>query len=111
MKGVIAMEITIYDHTYKNCYFVLGKYAADNSLAIRIFNDTFGAIATITKCLVDHSLSDEYAFIDENNVPGIKNWILEHGFGRMYGIKSSGWCKYPLIKFDLEKLKENAREF
>lgn len=105
------MEITIYDHTYKNCYFVLERYAADYSPAIRIFNDTFGAIATITKCLDEVFPTGEYAFVDENNVPGITNWIIEQGFGEVYGIKSSGWCKYPLIKFDLEKLKANAREF
>lgn len=41
---------------YENVYLKVGKYHADNSVAIQVWNRQNGPIATITVCLCDRSL-------------------------------------------------------
>lgn len=51
-------------------------------------------------------------WLDTNNVPGIEMFIQEHGLGEPYTrfgspvIGHSGFCSYPLYKFDRAKLME-----
>lgn len=54
------------------------------------------AIATVN---LNHPLqSDDMAFLDENNLPGIGKWIEETGLGLPMGVlAASGFCRYPLF--------------
>ena len=48
-------------------------------------------------------------FIDENNLPGIGDWLEKNGIAQPTGLKArSGWCEYPAYAFNLpkEKLEE-----
>ena len=53
--------------------------------------------AVITVNLMHPLQSDDMAFLDENNLPGIGKWIKENGLGLpMYVRAASGFCIYPL---------------
>lgn len=53
------------------------------------------AVVTVNLC---HPLqSDSMAFLDENNLPGIGDWIEKNGLGMRMGVTAtSGFCRYPL---------------
>ena len=101
------MEIKICDHVFKACYFKASPYRYDDSLCLQLWNNTFGAIVTITKCLPDGSPGKNQAFVDENNVPGIAAWIEKNKLGFVTGIKPCGWCSYPLVQFDINEIEKH----
>ena len=46
-----------------------------------------------------------YAYVDTNNCPWAEEFIAENGLGEPTGdICCSGFCVYPLYKFDMEKI-------
>jgi len=95
---------------YRNCYFFVNHYAADNSLMLRIYNNIDGAIADITVCLDDKFLKDNQAYVDTNNSEFAPKLIKELGIGKPLGkTRNSGFCTYPLYEFDLEKIGEVSR--
>ena len=49
----------------------------------------------------------EYAYLDTNNLPGIEECMMESGLAVPTGMYCrSGYCRYPLFKFDLSKIPE-----
>ena len=99
--------VTEYE-TYENCYFEYGKYMADNSVSLEIWNDEDGPIADMTRCLGDSSEGKGY--LDMNNSPWSKDLVAELGIGEFTGkLVQSGFCAYPEYKFDMEKVKEYGR--
>ena len=53
--------------------------------------------AVVTVNLNHPMQSDDKAFLDENNYPGIGKWIEENQLGMQTGfVAASGFCKYPL---------------
>lgn len=57
---------------------------------------------TITVNLNSPIQSDTLAFIDENNLPGIGQWLQEHGIAYPLGYRQrSGFCTYELYEFHL----------
>jgi hypothetical protein len=45
------------------------------------------------------------AFLDENNLPGIGEWITRNKLGTFIGVKaSSGFCVYPLYLLFKERI-------
>ena len=50
---------------------------------------------------------DYCGYLDTNNMSEIERFIKENGIGEFTGWKQrSGFCSYPLYKFDPEKLRE-----
>ena len=48
-------------------------------------------------------------FVDENNLPGIGDWLEKNGIAKPTGMMTrSGWCLYPAYEFNVsqEQLKE-----
>ena len=96
--------------TYDDCWLVIDHYVADNSLALQIWNESDGPIATITKCLLFARLEKDMAFVDTNNCPWAEDFIKEYRLGEPAGTTCKcGYCEYPLYKFDLKRLKEFTR--
>lgn len=94
--------------TYKNCHFVTSQYITDDNLAIIILDTKGMGVATITKCLNDISIKPNESYVDVNNCPWAIDLIQSLGVGKLTGKeRKSGYCTYPVVKFDLEKL-ENA---
>lgn len=63
--------------------------------------------ATVTVNLRD--LDDGFAFVDTNNCPWAEDFINDNRLGKFTGEYGySGWCAYPLYKFDMAKIKDVA---
>jgi hypothetical protein len=85
--------------------FQIDHYIADGSLAVCAW-DTEGPVASITTCLNDMSLARDEAYIDTNNCPWAVAFLEQAGLAKLTGAqRTSGYCTYPLAKFDLEALK------
>jgi len=98
--------------TYDNVFLLIGSYLADGSLNIRVCNYEDGAIATITKCLCDFELEPNENYIDTNNCPWLIDFIEEYGLGKLTGkTGESGYCTYPVVRFDMDVLKKYAKDF
>ena len=76
---------------------VLFTAYADIALAVE------GMKSTVNLC---HPLqSDCLAFLDENNLPGIGEWITKNRLGAFIGVKAySGFCVYPLYLLFKERV-------
>lgn len=60
----------------------------------------------ITVNIPGHSISDDTAFIDTNNNPWAEEFLVENGIAKPTGLTArSGYCIYPLYKFDMSKFK------
>ena len=53
---------------YKDCKLRVGKYVEDNSVAVEIYNRWDGPIARVTTCLCDHSLAEDEAYVDRDEL-------------------------------------------
>lgn len=85
---------------YKDCFLQVARYQADNSRAIEIWNNEDGPIARITVCITGSGLAEDETVIDTN-------FIKQHGFGQATGrMVKSGYCTYPVVKLDIEKIGE-----
>lgn len=92
---------------YEGVYLQEGKYQADDSVAIQAWNRHDGPIATLTVCLCDKSLGEGEAYVDTNNCPWAVDFIEKEGLGKRTGrVSQSGFCTYPVVKFDMEKVRE-----
>ena len=92
---------------YEVVYLQVGKYQADDSMAIQAWNQQDGPIATLTVCLCDRSLEEGEAYIDTNNCPWAVDFIEQEKLGKTTGRTGrSGYCTYPVVKFDMKKVKE-----
>lgn len=84
--------------TYEDVVLRVSKYMAENQQD--------GPIATITVCLCDKSLGENEAYIDTNNCPWAMDFIKEYKLGTPTGRTGrSGFCEYPVVKFDTLQLK------
>lgn len=92
---------------YKDCFLQVARYQADNSRAIEIWNNEDGPIARITVCIAGSGLTEDETVIDTNNCPWAMEFIKQHGFGQATGrMVKSGYCTYPVVKLDIEKIGE-----
>lgn len=61
--------------------------------------------ATFTKNL-GVELPEDEACIDSNNMPDLADWLVENKIAEPTGSAvPSGYCTYPVFKFDLNKIK------
>lgn len=98
------------------CYLILNRYKADNTLAIDLVSTDGEPITRLTVCVNPTYLSfsgiTNMAFVDVNNNPTAMNFIDEYKLGEPVRIKDkiaiykSGFCEYPLYKFDIDELRK-----
>ena len=94
------------------CWLKTARYNADGSLAVMVRgNDPeYGfecPMATITTCLVDKNLADNESYLDTNNCPWAVDFVTENKLGVVTKKRGySGFCAYPMVVWDMEKLKE-----
>lgn len=71
------------------------------------WNNEDGPIARITVCIAGSGLAEDETVIDTNNCPWAMEFIKQHGFGQATGrMVKSGYCTYPVVKLDIEKIGE-----
>lgn len=82
-------------------------YANNSSLAILLETVDGEPFATLTVNLCDGVANNEYAYVDINNCSWAKEFIEKNKLGTPTGrIGYSGFCQYPLYKFNIEQIKE-----
>lgn len=92
---------------YKNCFLQVGRYKADNSRAIEIWNREDGPIARITVCIAGSMLAEDETVLDTNNCRWAVEFVESNGFGENTGrTVRSGYCVYPVVKLNVEKIGE-----
>lgn len=102
------MKLKTSYRTYENVFLQVGKYQADDSIAIQAWNQKDGPIATITVCLCDRSLGENEAYIDSNNCPWAVEFIQKYNLGKITGRTGrSGYCTYPVVRFNMEQLTKH----
>ena len=106
-KAMALLEVKTEWAVYKDCFLQVARYQADNSRAIEIWNNEEGPIARITVCITGSGLAEDETVIDTNNCPWAMEFIKQHGFGQATGrMVRSGYCTYPVVKLDIEKIGE-----
>lgn len=93
-------------------YFSLGRYRYLNNFAVQMLTDLEFEDAPFGTCTVNLgiSLQDGYGYIDENNLPGITEWLEKNKLGTRTGsFATSGFCKYELFKFALDELRKYTK--
>ena len=83
-------------------------YEADNSLYLGLIEtEEFEPYCDLTVCLNDPGLEKDEAYVDVNNVPEAIEFIAKYNLGTDTGeVGTSGFCEYPLYKFDLNRIHE-----
>lgn len=101
-------EIKAYGKTY-NVHPTVNKYQSNGTLAISLITDSGEPFANLTVNIMDTMIwgNDTTAFVDVNNCEWAENFIAKNELGEYMGIIGrSGFCTYPLYKFDIEKIME-----
>ncbi|MBR1741554.1 MAG: DUF4313 domain-containing protein [Lachnospiraceae bacterium] len=94
---------------YPEVFLEVGEYQADGSPAVELYTGDGELITVITVCLMDLFLEAGESYVDTNNCPWALDFIKEYSLGEPTGrTRKSGFCTYPLVRFDMEKLKEFA---
>lgn len=91
-----------------NLYLTTDNYANNGSLAViamEVMEDgTEEYFDAITVNLPYGEVSEGCAYIDTNNCPWAEKMLKQHKFAKDTGYcAGSGFCTYPLYKFDLSK--------
>lgn len=84
------------------------EYLNNGSLAIQLIDaKEYEPFATLTVNIDEKGASKETAYVDINNCPWAKKFIEDNELGEFTGkYGKSGFCVYPLYKFNLDKIKE-----
>lgn len=97
-------ELEFYGEKY-NLAAKTAEYG-NGTLAIMLETDEGEPFATLTVNLVDGVANNEYQYVDTNNHSWAEKFIKKNKLGTPTGIMGySGFCQYPLYKFNLEALK------
>lgn len=90
------------NHKSTEIWFTIGKYY-NNNLAIKAWcSEGMYAMMSVN---LDEKLAEDEAYVDLNNWPDAAEIIDEYELGKCVGMGTSGYCMYPRVKFDLEKLR------
>lgn len=74
---------------------------------IEIWNREDGPIARITVCITGSMLAEDETVLDTNNCPWAVEFVESNGLGENTGrTVRSGYCVYPVVKLNVEKIGE-----
>ena len=99
---------SVYGGKYKVC-FEKAAYVVNGRLAVKMMylDDEFGCelpFANATVNIDDDAPFADWtrdAYLDQNNVPNIMDFLIEIGAGEFTGeFGVSGFCYYPLFRFN-----------
>lgn len=94
-------EVKTYKLNGRNVSLRKSSYA-DGSLALLIYdsNEVLYGVATVNLCSLMQS--GGMAFVDENNMPGIGQWLVKNKIAFPVGYQErSGFCHYQLYCFSI----------
>ena len=92
-------NVTLHLHKYQNGNLAIQMICHDEDG----FEDPY---AMMTKNF--RKLENNLAYVDRNNLPNILSFIVKNNLGEvMREVFASGYCVYPLVKFNLEEVKKH----
>ena len=103
------MKLITQFETYDNLHISIDRYNFDNSICVSLWNEEDGAIARLTTCLdARGKLVENESYLDTNNCPWAKSFIENYNLGEVseWRCGFSGYCTYPIVTWDINKLKE-----
>ena len=81
------------------------KYADNGNLAVQLYDASDGCPFARLTVNLGKKLKDGMAYLDTNNCPWAEDFVIENGLGEETGdIGMSGYCFYPLYKFNVERM-------
>lgn len=100
------MFVVTTDYGTYNAEVFRTSYYSNNSLAVFLETTDGEPLCTLTVNLMNGVASGEYQFVDTNNCPWALDFIESNGLGVSTGIIGfSGFFKYPLVRFNIAKIK------
>ena len=82
------------------------SYYNNDSLAVFLQTVEGEPFCNLTVNLSDGVAGEEYQYVDTNNCPWALDFIKSNNLGTPTGIVGySGFCQYPLVKFNIDKIK------
>lgn len=86
----------------------VSEYLNNGSLAIELIDaEERESFAILTVNIEEEGAGKETAYVDINDCPWAKKFIEDNELGEFTGkYGRSGFCVYPLYKFNLDKIKE-----
>ena len=103
------MKVMSYGTTYEVQPYVKKYYNGNLAIRLDYFDEDLQGWLPFVNLTVnfENKLSEDQAYVDTNNCPWAEEFIEEYQLGEDTGrIKMSGYCFYPLYRFNLEKIKE-----
>ena len=100
-------ELKAYGKTFEVVPFRT-HYMSNNTLAVALETMDEGMFADMTVNIAesDTMASKDTAFVDTNNCAWAEEFIKENNLGEPTGyIGRSGFCSYPLYRFNLDKME------
>ena len=95
------MERKIYKYDGQSVYLEIANYLNNDTLAVLMFSVNGEPYGAVTVNLCSPFQSHNMAFVDENNMPGIGNWLVSNNIAEtLHMSQNSGYCSYPLYKFN-----------
>ena len=90
-----------YSYNGLKVYLRPTTYANNGTLAIEMLCEDDNEFYDVITVNLDSFLqSEELAFVDDNNLPGIGQWLESNGIAAPTGFcQASGFCKYQLYEF------------
>lgn len=102
------MKFKFYGETY-NLFLVLDRYVDNNNIAVMIWDENEGPFADLTVNIAP--LPEGYACIDTNNFREGIDLIKKYNLGEPIGqTLRSGFCEYPVYKFNMDNIKKYVKE-
>ena len=91
-----------------DCRLEVDRYVNNGRLCVSVSSPSMGPMARLTTNLPHYLLGcRDDAFVDTNNVPDAPELIERLGIGEPLGAYGlSGRCRYPVYRFDMEKMRE-----
>lgn len=93
-------------YDYNGTEVFLERASYHNGTLAVLMNDKDGNLYEVLTVNLCHPLqSDSMAFLDENNLPGIGEWVENNNLGISMGVNvPSGFCRYPLFTLFSEQM-------
>lgn len=106
------LVIESWGHTYKVRPYT-SRYMFGEGLCIHLIccdEDCYGEpFGNLTVNIQGKTCGKNEAYVDTNNMPNAEQFIREYRLGKPTGETArSGYCTYPLYKFDMEQIAKYA---
>ena len=96
--------------TYEDISISISKYCKGDRLAIMLNSMNEGPFTSLTVNLPEIVIKENQAFVDTNNCTWAPEFIEQYSLGKATGeYGESGFCRYPLYEFDMDKIQRFVR--